>query len=338
MASLPNSIYAVVDRRRGAVPATEERPERFLFYDNHERRAITPKGFPSMASMQAQWSNSGTFRIFEQIHWQMITYYQTKLSQLEYQIHELDSQEDEKLKGSQRSKLPFDKRQFMDCYIEESRSLRISEPLETAVDTVQDEINDTREKLYAEWEQVAKNYRENVYWVQQISRVPRVNREVQRQLLTAAQEQHGLSGEALDSQRAIDDIGCINSDPIVAKIESIWLSAAPWIRKLLRYLFMRNSHPEHGHTQTYHTLEVHGFGFPHRALITLLSSSLVLVPIGILYLGDLTKPLCYTVVVVSGIVFAIVLIIIEQRIGYTLVGVVAYVAVLATLLDTLSQA
>jgi hypothetical protein len=70
----------------------------------------------------------------------------------------------------------------------------------------------------------------------------------------------------------------------------------------------------------------------YKALTTLLSSSLVLVPVGVLYLGTLNKTLSFVVVVVSGLAFAIALIIIEQRIGRVIVGVAAYYALLATLL------
>lgn len=65
---------------------------------------------------------------------------------------------------------------------------------------------------------------------------------------------------------------------------------------------------------------------------TLLSSSLILLPAGVLYLGGLSRPLSFAVVGIFGVVFAIALMLIEHRIGHAVVGIVAYIAVLATFL------
>ncbi|KAI3321808.1 hypothetical protein HD806DRAFT_502011 [Xylariaceae sp. AK1471] len=105
---------------------------------------------------------------------------------------------------------------------------------------------------------------------------------------------------------------------------------------MLSCLCIRNPLPNSDGTQTYNAIEARGFRLLHKALIISLCSSLILVPVGVLYLGGPNKPISFVVVVVSGIAFAIALVIIEKRIGHVVVGVAAYYALLATLLDSMA--
>jgi hypothetical protein len=74
------------------------------------------------------------------------------------------------------------------------------------------------------------------------------------------------------------------------------------------------------------------FGVYHRILTTTVGSLLILVPVGILYLGGLSKPASFVVVVVFSFIFATAMLTVEKRLGHVLVGVVAYIAVLVTFL------
>jgi hypothetical protein len=65
----------------------------------------------------------------------------------------------------------------------------------------------------------------------------------------------------------------------------------------------------------------------------ILSSLLVKVPIGILYLGEPNKPFSYGVVVISGVVFTTVLLVFEKRMNHLLLGIAAYYAVLVAFLS-----
>ncbi|RYC65385.1 hypothetical protein CHU98_g821 [Xylaria longipes] len=332
-----STIYSDINHRR-ALPLSDAKPapRRHHFYETDELRAVAPPGFPSMAAMQMQWSNTGTFRTFDYLNWRRLKFYETKLSYLEGQLHRLDAAEAKTMDGSQKSKLPFNKESFVDCCLRGSDASYMPEALAAGNYMTQDEFTDLREKLYAHIECVSTKYHELVGWMQRASTFPRVHRAVHYQLFTAARELHRLEGEAVEHLRAIDDMAYVSLNPIDSRLQSFWLSTTPWVRKILTYLCLKNPLPDNDGSQTYNPVGVSCFRHLHTALIalstTLLSSSLILIPTGILYLAGLSRPLSFAVVVVFGVVFAIALILIEHRIGHAVVGIVAYIAVLATFL------
>lgn len=71
---------------------------------------------------------------------------------------------------------------------------------------------------------------ELVRWLQRTSTFPRVHREVYSQLFTATRELHKLDSEAIEHCRAVDEMAYFRFDPIDLKIQSLWMSAAPWVR------------------------------------------------------------------------------------------------------------
>ncbi|KAI1122126.1 hypothetical protein F5Y10DRAFT_81846 [Nemania abortiva] len=328
----PSTIYSDVNQRRTPLSDAEGQPRRYHFYDTSDLRAVAPQGFPSMAAMQTQWSNTGTFRTFEHLNWRQLGFYETKLSYLESQLHNLDVAEARRLNGTQKSKLPFSKKNLVDCRFGDSDPPYVSEAPDADQNMLQDEFNDLREKLYVEIECVSKKHRELVEWLHRASTFPRVHREAHYQLFTAARQLHGLEDEAIEHFRAIDERAYVSFNPIDSKIQNIWLSVTPCIRKLLRLLYAKGRLPDTGGTQTYHIVEANAFMFLEKALTTVSSSSLILVPSGIIYLAGFSRPLCFGVVVIFGVLFALALIFIERRIGHAVVGVVAYIAVLATFL------
>ncbi|KAJ8133420.1 hypothetical protein O1611_g203 [Lasiodiplodia mahajangana] len=347
----PSTIYSDINRRRTPLSDADGQPRRRHFYETEDLRAVAPQGFPSMAAMQTQWSNTGTFRTFEYLNWRQLGFYETKLSYLESQLHKLDVAEARKMKGAQRSSLPFNKKSFMDCCVEDSSLAHMSEtlPRETERDSLQDEFNDVREKLYDRIECVSKKHRKLVEWLHRASTFPRVRRELHYQLFTAARQLHGLNNEAIEHFRAIDERAYVNFNPLDSRIQSIWLSVTPCIRwardltgantttlptwqKILRLLCVKSQLPEDSGSQTYHIVEAHAFMFLYKALMILISSSLILLPVGILHLGGLSRALAFGVVVIFGVVFAIGLVVIEHRISLAVAGIIAYIAVLAAVL------
>ncbi|KAI0106393.1 hypothetical protein GGR51DRAFT_571345 [Nemania sp. FL0031] len=353
----PSTIYSDINSRRTPLSDAEDQPRRRHFYDAYDLRAVAPQGFPSMAAMQAQWSNTGTFRTFEHLNWRQLGFYETKLSYLESQLHKLDIAEARKMKGAQKSKLPFNKKSFRDCCFEDSSLAHMSETLGVEENTLQDEFNDLREKLYAHIECVSKKHRELVEWLHRASTFPRVHRELHYQLFTAARQLHGLDNEAIEYFRAIDEMAHVNFNPIDSKIQNIWLSVTPCIRRFQRrwkgdftgymLIYLTPNHVIYGlvgnhftgaNTMTlpdrncYGFLEAHALMCVEKALTTLLGSSSILIPAGIVYLAGLSRALSFGVVAIFGIIFAIVLVILERRIGHAIVGILAYIAVLATFL------
>jgi len=70
-----------------------------------------------------------------------------------------------------------------------------------------------------------------------------------------------------------------------------------------------------------------------KFLMLILSSLLVKVPVGILYLAEPNKLFSYAVVVISGVIFTMVLLVFEKRMNHLLIGIAAYYAVLVGFLS-----
>ncbi|KAI0447490.1 hypothetical protein F4803DRAFT_546008 [Xylaria telfairii] len=340
MAELPDcsTIYAAINHGR-AFPSSDVEPalRRDHFYDTDELRTVVPQGFPSIAAMQMQWSNTGTFRTFDYLNWRRLKFYETKLTYLEGQLYKLDRAEAKTTDGSHKSKFPFNKDIFMDCCFRGSDAPDMPEAL---VADGQDEFSNLRERLYAHIERLSAKHHELVDWMQRTTTIPRVHRMAHYRQFTAARELHGLENEAIEHLRAIDDMAYVSLNPVDSRLQSFWLSSTPWVTKILTYLCLRNPLSYEGGSQTYNSVEANCYRYLDKTLIisstTLLSSSLILLPVGILYLAGLSRPLSFAVVGIFGVVFAVALMLIEDRVGHAVVGIVAYIAVLATFLANIT--
>ncbi|KAI3321807.1 hypothetical protein HD806DRAFT_523738 [Xylariaceae sp. AK1471] len=148
------TVYSDINSQR-QVPSESPRRD---FYDTFELRAKVPQGFPSMAAMQMQWSNVGTFRTFEYLDWQQLTFCETQLSYLQDLLYKVDVAESKKMKGSQKSRVPFDKNKFMDCCLE-TPDMDVYGTSVADDDTSNYEFTIVREKLYAHIERISKEHR-----------------------------------------------------------------------------------------------------------------------------------------------------------------------------------
>ncbi|KAK5630987.1 hypothetical protein RRF57_006702 [Xylaria bambusicola] len=108
-------------------------------------------------------------------------------------------------------------------------------------------------------------------------------------------------------------------------------------KKIIRWLPTKEVLPEHNGSLIYDGIETYGFKILRKALVVLFGLSSVLVPAGLLYLGELSKPSAFGIVAGFGVLFALGTILVEQRIGHMVVIIVAYLAVLATFLSNMPQ-
>ncbi|TGJ83883.1 hypothetical protein E0Z10_g4892 [Xylaria hypoxylon] len=305
------------------------------FYSASDLRKSAPEGFPSMAAVKAFWPSTGTFRTFECLDWRQLEFYETKLCYLENKLYELDVAEGRTMMGLQRSQLPFNKKIFIDCSFRDSDPSYMSGALDANENMSQDEFTDLREKLFAHIECLTKKHCELVCRLEKARTFPRVQRQAHSQLFTLAQDSHKLDKEAVDHLRAFDEMAYVSIDPVELRIQHIWLSTAPWIKKIIQRFHKRSPLPENNGSQTYDDVGLHIFKVLHRNLVILFIPQ-VLVPAGILYLAGLSRPLCFGVVAIFTVAFSIALIIVEKRMGHVVVGIVAYIAVLAQFLENVS--
>ncbi|KAI0201079.1 hypothetical protein F4808DRAFT_460281 [Astrocystis sublimbata] len=334
----PLTVYSDINGRRAPPSPDTTSPEPWRsFYNYGELREAAHPGYPKMAAFYTQWPNNGTFRLFDYANWRLLQFYETKLSYLLDQLHNLDDAESKAIHGSQTSKLPFDKKIFEDCYSTDPDNPYLPKTSATDDDPMQDEFNQLRENIFAHLGSISTRHHELVGWMQRASTLPRVPRDPNADLFKAAQEICGLNGEAIEHLKAIGDTAYINHDAVVAQFDRHGRSVSPWIRRILPCLFTKNPLPdvEKG-SLAYDTIRVDRFRKLHKTARTLsgtlLGSLLVLIPTGIIYLGGLSRPLSFAVVVVFDVICAVTLLLIEDRFGHAIVGTVAYIAVLATFL------
>ncbi|KAI0533758.1 hypothetical protein GGR58DRAFT_96982 [Xylaria digitata] len=328
------TIYSDVCHRRMSDPERQDPSTSWMghFYSASDLGSIAPKGFPSMAATKAFWPGAGTFRTFECLYWRQLDFYETKLSYLENKLYKLDVTEGERIKGQKKCRVPFNKNIFMDCCPGDSDPLYVSGMPEANENMSQDEFTDLREKLFAHIESLSKKHRELVYWLQKVKTFPRVDRETYSRLFTMADEEHELDKEAISHKRAIDEMAYASIDPIELRIQRLWLSTPPWVTKLFQYFRTRNPLHNRNGSQTYNVVGLHIFKVLLKGLVISVIPSLVLLSAGVIYLGNLGRALSFGVVVIFSVFFSVVLILVEKRIGHVVVGIVAYIAVLATFL------
>jgi hypothetical protein len=72
---------------------------------------------------------------------------------------------------------------------------------------------------------------------------------------------------------------------------------------------------------------------PAKGLLAIIGSVLVLVPVGLLYLGRLGRPFSFLVVVLFGVTFTGLMLAFEPRASHFFVGIAAYYAVLVAFLS-----
>ncbi|KAI1357518.1 hypothetical protein F5Y08DRAFT_333809 [Xylaria arbuscula] len=306
------------------------------FYDTSELGSQVPNGFPSLAVGRASIPDTATFRTFEYLDWRQLHFYETKITYLEKLLFKLDIAEDKKIGGSQRTRVPFDKKFFDNRNPQDSGPLYLSGVLEANEDMTEDELMYTKERLFGQIEFYKKKHRKLISWIQKSKTFTRVGRQAHGQLFRMAQEVYGLDNEALDFWRAIDEMAYVSIDSVELWIRKIQLSAQPLMKKIFQPFDTGDVPAGHNGSIVYQNIEAHGFKILRETLVVLFGLSSVLVPGGLLVLGGLSKSAAFGIVAVFGAVFAFGTTLVESRIGHIVVVIIAYLAVLATFLSIMS--
>ncbi|KAI0004006.1 hypothetical protein F4779DRAFT_621546 [Xylariaceae sp. FL0662B] len=149
-------------------------------------------------------------------------------------------------------------------------------------------------------------------------------------------EFHGLDDEACAIMRYMDDFVTTEPDHIFQRFETLLYMSPRIVNffKRLTCIFRRSPSPSPSTPPTSLRLELSLRGFKHtfQLLLGALNLVLLLIPVAVLYLADLSRKGYFAVVVVCAAVFVAALTTIEDRTGHQLVGLCAYFAVLVTLL------
>ncbi|KAI1821860.1 hypothetical protein F4861DRAFT_430709 [Xylaria intraflava] len=320
-----SSIYSDISHARSSSPDSEENE----FYDAHELFKAVPQGFPSLAAMKAQWSKFRTFRTFDYLNWRLMDRIVSQLDYLENELYKLDTVESRNMNGLQRSRVPFDKKVFADC------SLTPSEPSHkfnaTELDTQQEKISACREKIFAHIERILEKHRGLAAWIEHASELPRTHRTTHEQLFASVQEIHDLKGEAIENYRAVTDRVPVGVSQLEYRLEILWQSIPYSIKDFLRRCLGKPALPDNGGTLYYTSVSECKIKLLCVVFAVLFVISVVVTPSGILYLGQPEEANAFVIWLIFGAIFAIPLLFVEQP-GRAIVGIVAYMAMLATVM------
>ncbi|GAW12972.1 hypothetical protein ANO14919_023470 [Xylariales sp. No.14919] len=307
------------------------------FYGSYDIEKVAVSGFPSIAAFHTMYPNTRTCRAFKYPNYMLITRYESQIQCLIDALVDLDSKGARK-DGSQP--VPFDKEKFI------SRCLRSPDQISLIKIPVRDEereedeeqknecIEATREYLYANLERILDKYSKLVNRQYELGKFPRASAKTHGKLFKHIKSNiSGLDTEALDYLRAEDDFIYAEGDPLYERVYNfvIYLRAA--FVKTVRFISCNRLLIDGRIPFGSGYYSVQRIGLAIKSLMLISNTILLLLPIGILYLGDPRKTIAFLVVAVFCVFFGLTLIAFGNEMERVLLGSAAHGAVLVVFLS-----
>ncbi|KAI3321805.1 hypothetical protein HD806DRAFT_536896 [Xylariaceae sp. AK1471] len=291
------------------------------YYADDELELGGPRnGFSSVAAMHVQYPNTNTHRAFRIASQRLLTSFECQITCLLDEVDKIDSQEP--------LGFPFDKHQFIRRCMQSPNQGSLCEPPKEVGDLIT-----KREYLLANIDCIFKKYRDLLHWEHDTNKFSRVSWKTHRHLADHIKESFPGDQSTLEYLRAMDDFIYADPNPPLERFQHLLLVTGNWLARLLRWLFCGTLRPRQGHSrQRVDYLEA-SFKVISNGLLAVIGSVLVLVPVGLLYLGHLGKPYSFLVVVLFGLTFTGLMLAFEPRTGHFFVGIAAYYAVLVAFLS-----
>ncbi|KAI3326010.1 hypothetical protein HD806DRAFT_520718 [Xylariaceae sp. AK1471] len=303
------------------------------FYTSHDVERIAVNGFPSVAAFHAKYPNTRSCRAFRFLNQKLLTLYQCQLTCLLGELVNLDVQgatESETPSGNHSQHVPFDKTKFISrCLRSSDQASLVQVPKDNKEEDEEhekDRIDAMRENLVANIERISSNYHNRVNWEYELRKFPRPSMKTHENRFRRIQNLGGLNPDALDYLRAIDDFIYADADPLYERFHSflIWIRRA--IVRSIKLLgcnrFIPQEHIPFG-SGDYSAWKIR---LLVKILMVVVSSTLVLIPVGLLYLVAPVKAISFLIVALFGLVFAFTLIGFDNRMSHVLLGLAAYYA------------
>ncbi|KAI8623708.1 hypothetical protein F5Y19DRAFT_491998 [Xylariaceae sp. FL1651] len=303
-------------------------PRDHTLYSRIRSELGVPKnGFRSIAAMHVRYPNTSTHRTFRYPTQMLLSYYECQLSLLLDELDKIDTEIDRAKNEPQWQQFLFDKNEFIRRCLQNPNQLSICEPPKEG------NLLAKRENLVANLNHIFKEYQDLFRWELDTHKFSRVSWKTQYYLAEHMKDFFGDDKSAVDYLRAIGDFVYTDIDPPIERLQHLILATTGWLGDCVRYLCCGTLLSSKGHTrQRVKYSRVH-FHWLLKALIGLVSSALVLAPVGILFLGNLSKPISFVVVVIFGLAFTIIMLAFEQPTSHLLVGLAAFYAVLVAFLS-----
>ncbi|KAI1113049.1 hypothetical protein F5Y14DRAFT_235103 [Nemania sp. NC0429] len=313
------------------------------FYTKYDIDRVVVRGLPSIAAFHTKYANTRTCRAFHYPTQWLTTRYQSQITCLLGAIASLDAEgatsRDAEGKGG-RQPAPFDKEKFISrCLRSPDQTSLIQVPskedgCEEDEEQKRDRIDAMRENLAANLERLFDKYCNRINWQYELRKFPRASPNTHDKVFKHLQRTSGLDPDALDYMRAHDDFIYADADPLYERFHSFLIYIRTSFVKGVRFLSRGKVFPDENAAPFGRgAYSARAIRLWVRCLMVITGSTLVLVPVGILYLGALEKAVSFVIVVLSVLVFAFALIAFEPRMSHVLLGLAAYGAVLVVFLN-----
>ncbi|KAI1345946.1 hypothetical protein F5Y01DRAFT_308674 [Xylaria sp. FL0043] len=274
---------------------------------------VSVNGFPSIAAYHATYPNTRICRSFDYLNQRLLLHNQYQLTCLLGALADLDIES--------RQPFPFDKEKFI------SRCMQTPDQ----ISLVQLPKGPMRENLLANMERILDKYCSRVSWQNELRNFPRVSTKIHSKFFNMIKKKNGLAPAALDYFRANDDFIYADPDPLYERFHSMILHIRGAFIKSVRFLscnrFWADGGSPGSSVWSARTVQI-----LVRSLMVL-SSSALLLPLGILYLKMPRKEVAFLVVALSALAFGFALTTFNYRMSYVLLALAAYLAVLVAFLS-----
>ncbi|KAI1188670.1 hypothetical protein F5B17DRAFT_451523 [Nemania serpens] len=335
-----DGLYSqILDSRLGSGPELTGEDE---FYTNYDIDKVVVRGLPSIAAFHAKYANTRTCRAFHYPTQWLTTRYQSQITCLLGAIASLDAEGAARggVEGERgRQPTPFDKENFISrCLRSPDQTSLIQVPTREEgceEDEVQkkNRIDAMRENLAANLERLLDKYCNRVNWQYDLRKFPRASTNTHDRIFKHLQKKSGLDPDALDYMRAHDDFIYADADPLYERFHSFLIYIRTAFVKSVRFLSRGRVFPDENAAPfgrgAYSARAVRLWV---QCLMVITCSTLLLTPVGILYLDEPEKVASFLIVALFGVLFAFTLLAFESRMSHVLLGLAAYYAVLVVFL------
>lgn len=312
------------------------------FYTNYDIANVVVRGLPSIAAFHAKYANTRTCRAFHYPTQWLTTRYQSQITCLLGELASLDAEgaargDAEGERGRQPT--PFNKEKFISrCLRSPDQTSLIKVPrreegCEEDEEQKKDRIDAMRENIAANMERILDKYCNRVNWQYELRKFPRASTNTHDKVFKLLQKTNGLDPDALDYMRAHDDFIYADADPLYERFHSFLIYIRTTFVKGARFLSRgRIFQDENAAPFGRGAYSARAIRLWVKCLMVIACSTLLLTPVGILYLGVPGKVASFLIVALFGVSFAFTLMTFEDRMAHILLGLAAYYAVLVVFL------
>ncbi|KAI0442411.1 hypothetical protein F4803DRAFT_551139 [Xylaria telfairii] len=305
-------------------------------YGTDEIEKVAIKGFPTITAFTTKYPNTRICRAFDAVTQRLMATYQCQITCLFGALMDLDAEGaiESELSGEQGSQpTPFDKEKFI------SRCLRSPDQISLVRVPTRDEgseeddeqkrerIDATREYLIANLERILGKQRNGITWQYELNKIPRVSQGTHKRYFEHIKNIDGLVPDTVDYLRAYDDHIYPDGDPLYDRFYIFLIYIRGAFVRSIKYLSCKTIFGDEDVSfgkGAYDEVRIRLFV---KSQMVLVGSALFLTPVGILYLGELTKGVAFAVVALFGFAFAFTLIAFNNQMLHVLLGIGAYYAV-----------